>query len=98
MLGYNVVFAPQSICYHVHAGTASSLPPPKVQYLYERNALYTILKNYEALFDLGNLLELGQKGVLQGGDSPQLNQLLEIERSIQTLRSELIELWAVASL
>ncbi|MCP4538739.1 MAG: glycosyltransferase family 2 protein [Chloroflexi bacterium] len=47
ILGYKVAFAPQSICYHVHFGTSSSLLPAKIQYLYERNSLYTIIKNYE---------------------------------------------------
>lgn len=47
IMGYRVVFAPQSVCYHVHFGSSSALSAAKVQYLYERNALYTILKNYE---------------------------------------------------
>ena len=47
ILGYRVAFAPQSVCYHVHFGTSSSLHPAKIQYLYERNTLYTIIKNYE---------------------------------------------------
>jgi GT2 family glycosyltransferase len=47
ILGYKVVFAPQSICYHVHFGSFSMQPEAKIQYLYERNALYTIIKNYE---------------------------------------------------
>jgi GT2 family glycosyltransferase len=47
ILGYKVVFAPQSICYHIHYGSWSKLPRAKVHYLYERNALYTIIKNYE---------------------------------------------------
>lgn len=47
ILGYKVVFAPQSICYHVHFGSFSKQPQAKIQYLYERNALYTIIKNYE---------------------------------------------------
>jgi GT2 family glycosyltransferase len=46
-LGHKVVFAPQSICYHIHYGSSSKLPQAKVLYLYERNALYTIIKNYE---------------------------------------------------
>ncbi len=45
--GYKVAFAPQSICYHVHFGASSSIAPAKMQYTYERNALYTIIKNYE---------------------------------------------------
>ena len=45
--GYKVVFAPRSVCYHVHFGASSRLPATKPRYLYERNALYTIIKNYE---------------------------------------------------
>lgn len=47
ILGYKVVLAPQSLCYHVHYGAFSRQPPARLHYLYERNALYTILKNYE---------------------------------------------------
>jgi GT2 family glycosyltransferase len=47
ILGYKVVFAPQSICYHIHYGSWSKQPQAEVHYLYERNALYTIIKNYE---------------------------------------------------
>jgi GT2 family glycosyltransferase len=47
LLGYKVVFAPASICYHVHFGSTSDQPQAKMVYLYERNALYTIIKNYE---------------------------------------------------
>jgi GT2 family glycosyltransferase len=50
ILGYKVIFAPESVCYHVHFGSSSSLPLAKVEYLYERNALYTILKNYESQY------------------------------------------------
>lgn len=50
ILGYKVIFAPRSICYHVHFGSSSSQPLAKIQYLYERNALYTILKNYESQY------------------------------------------------
>jgi GT2 family glycosyltransferase len=47
ILGYKVVYAPRSICYHVHYGSFSKQPQAKILYLYERNALYTIIKNYE---------------------------------------------------
>jgi GT2 family glycosyltransferase len=47
ILGHKVVLAPKSICYHVHFGSFSKQPEAKLQYLYERNALYTIIKNYE---------------------------------------------------
>ncbi len=47
ILGYKVILAPQSLCYHVHYGAFSQQPQARLHYLYERNALYTILKNYE---------------------------------------------------
>ena len=47
ILGHKVVLAPQSVCYHVHFGSFSKQREAKLQYLYERNALYTIIKNYE---------------------------------------------------
>jgi len=47
VLGYKVAFAPASICYHVHYGSSSKQMPARIHYLYERNALYTIIKNYE---------------------------------------------------
>jgi GT2 family glycosyltransferase len=50
ILGYKVVFAPQSVCYHVHFGSSSKQPHAKIHYLYERNALYTIIKNYEQCY------------------------------------------------
>jgi GT2 family glycosyltransferase len=47
VLGYRVVLQPQSIVYHKHHGTASKLPPEWKYVMYERNALYTIIKNYD---------------------------------------------------
>ena len=47
ILGYKVVYAPQSLCNHIHFGTLSQQPPARITYLYERNALFTIIKNYE---------------------------------------------------
>ena len=47
VLGYRVLFTPQAITYHRHHGTARRLADEKRRLLYERNALYTIIKNYE---------------------------------------------------
>lgn len=47
VLGYRVVFSPGAITYHRHQGTAKHLPREKRTLLYERNALYTIIKNYD---------------------------------------------------
>jgi GT2 family glycosyltransferase/glycosyltransferase involved in cell wall biosynthesis len=48
LLGHAVVLAPQAIAYHRGHATAARLPRHQLRVLYERNALYTILKNYEA--------------------------------------------------
>ncbi len=47
-LGYRVTLTPTAITYHRHHGTAENIPHHRTQVLYERNALYTIYKNYEA--------------------------------------------------
>jgi GT2 family glycosyltransferase len=47
LLGYEVVFTPASVTYHRHHGTAASVADEKKQVLYERNALYTLIKNYD---------------------------------------------------
>jgi len=47
LLGHKVVLVPESICHHAHFGSFSKQPDAKIQYLYERNALSTIIKNYE---------------------------------------------------
>jgi GT2 family glycosyltransferase len=46
-LGHTVVFAPRAVCYHYHFATVGRRPPATMNYLYGRNALYTIIKNYE---------------------------------------------------
>ncbi len=47
ILGYKVVFAPESIIYHIHHGTSKAFGEDKLRYLRERNALYSIFKNYD---------------------------------------------------
>ncbi len=47
VLGYRVVFAPRSICFHKHHGTAARFPDYQLRVLYERNAIYSIVKNYD---------------------------------------------------
>lgn len=47
LLGYKVVLQPASIVYHRLHGTASSLKPWLKYVMYERNAVYTIIKNYD---------------------------------------------------
>ncbi|MFI0609283.1 MAG: glycosyltransferase family 2 protein [Anaerolineae bacterium] len=45
--GYRVVFAPQAVAYHRHHGTAGAMSEVRRNFLYERNALMMVLKNYE---------------------------------------------------
>lgn len=47
LLGYRVTLTPTAITYHRHHGTAGAIPGHRMYLLYERNALYTIYKNYE---------------------------------------------------
>lgn len=44
--GYRVRYIPTSIAYHRHHGTSSAFGQEKLQLLYERNALFSIYKNY----------------------------------------------------
>ncbi len=48
--GGEVVLAPDSVVYHRGHGTLSQHPDSKMRYLMHRNALLTILKNYEHEF------------------------------------------------
>lgn len=48
VLGYRVLFAAKSIAYHRHHGTTQHAPEARRRLLRERNALYSIIKNYEA--------------------------------------------------
>lgn len=47
VLGYRVLFVPTAISYHRGLGTSRKFPTEKRIALYERNALYSIIKNYE---------------------------------------------------
>lgn len=47
VLGQRVLFTPKAVVYHRHHGTGHHLADEKRHLLYERNALYTIIKNYE---------------------------------------------------
>ena len=45
-LGHRVVLCPGAVAFHHHHGTASRFQPYQLNMLRERNALYTIFKNY----------------------------------------------------
>lgn len=45
--GYQVVLNPDAVVYHRHHATASTMYPYQTRLLFERNALMTIIKNYD---------------------------------------------------
>jgi hypothetical protein len=47
VLGYRVIFVPEAVTYHRHHGSAGKLGKYQKQFLYERSALATLIKNYE---------------------------------------------------
>ena len=49
LLGHRVLYAPHALTYHRGHGTSSRMPASQIAVLYERNALYTIIKNYDDL-------------------------------------------------
>ena len=64
IFGYDVRLAAEARAYHRHHGTASRFPDHQKLLLYERNALRTIIKNYELVNAervLGAALMLGAK-------------------------------------
>lgn len=53
--GYLVVYNPRAIAYHHYHKTANTFSKNIVDYLYYRNSLLTILKNF-SIFTIGNML------------------------------------------
>jgi GT2 family glycosyltransferase/glycosyltransferase involved in cell wall biosynthesis len=47
VMGYRVVFAPDAVVRHRHHGTLKNASNDWKQVLYKRNALYSVIKNYE---------------------------------------------------
>jgi GT2 family glycosyltransferase/glycosyltransferase involved in cell wall biosynthesis len=47
VLGYRVLFVPSAVAYHKGHATGSKLPAHQIRVLYERNALATVIKNYD---------------------------------------------------
>lgn len=70
VLGYRVLFVPAAVAYHRGHATASMLPPHQLRVLYERNALATIIKNYDdanlARVLPAALLLAGSRGLIYG--------------------------------
>ncbi|MEM3833371.1 MAG: glycosyltransferase family 2 protein [Thermoprotei archaeon] len=49
LAGYTVVFAPRAIVYHKGGGTARKIGNERIVYLFVRNRITSILKNYELM-------------------------------------------------
>jgi GT2 family glycosyltransferase len=47
VMGYRVAFCPEAVAYHRFHGTSSRFPAHQRTLLYERNAIYSIIKNYD---------------------------------------------------
>ncbi|MGH2810797.1 MAG: glycosyltransferase family 2 protein, partial [Actinomycetota bacterium] len=47
-MGYRILYEPSSLVYHRHHGTAAGMSRDKERFLLERNALLTMIKNFEA--------------------------------------------------
>ena len=45
--GYKVIYAPRAVTYHIHHGWWGQVPSAKVSVLYQRNAMSTLVKNYD---------------------------------------------------
>lgn len=71
LLGHRVRYVPQSVIYHRHHASMKSIGPWREQFLLERNALFTIFKNYDdatlAATLPGAMLLAMRRGVLLGG-------------------------------
>lgn len=55
VLGYRVRFCPEAVVHHLHNGTSKRFDPWKKTVLFERNALCSVIKNYEEA-TLGSVL------------------------------------------
>lgn len=85
--GYKVLFAPKAIVYHKHHGTAKKIALHKLRLLYERNALYTIIKNYEQQYldrILPAALLLVVKRALVYGDLEYRSYQIDVEGTSQS--------------
>ncbi|MFC8192697.1 glycosyltransferase [Cellulomonas sp. NPDC057328] len=74
VLGYRVRYVPASVTYHRHHASMSSIGSWREKFLLERNALYTIYKNYDdgnlQRFLPGAMALAVRRGVALGGDDP----------------------------
>ena len=73
LLGYRVRYVPASLAYHHDCRLVGALTPAEQEFLRERNALYTIFKNYgdenlERSLPANLMLSVRRGTVLGGGD------------------------------
>jgi GT2 family glycosyltransferase/glycosyltransferase involved in cell wall biosynthesis len=81
LLGHRVRFEPASVAYHRHHASMTSLGPWREHFLLERNALFTMFKNYgdellAAVLPAAMALSV-RRGLVRGGDDPSA---LDLER------------------
>jgi GT2 family glycosyltransferase/glycosyltransferase involved in cell wall biosynthesis len=82
LLGYEVRYVPASFVYHRHHASMAEVGSWREHFLLERNALYTIYKNYDdenlrAVMPAALALTVG-RSVARGGDDPHM---LEVTRA-----------------
>ena len=65
ILGHTVVFAPDAVVRHRHHGTMSAFSEHRKHVLYKRNALSSVIKNYEDA-NLGRVLSATLAGTVAG--------------------------------
>jgi GT2 family glycosyltransferase len=74
VLGHDIWYEPAATVRHRHHGTARRIPSHQLRVLTERNALYTIIKNYDdanlALVLPAALMLLNEKALLMAGVDP----------------------------
>jgi GT2 family glycosyltransferase/glycosyltransferase involved in cell wall biosynthesis len=83
LLGHRVRYVPASLVYHRHHATMSRYGRWRETYLLERNALFTIYKNYDdanlaAILPAALALAV-RRGVVLGGDDPTVLDLARVE-------------------
>ena len=75
LLGHRVRYVPTSVVFHKHHASMSGIGQWREQFLLERNALYTIYKNYDernlAAFLPGAMALAMRRGVILGESNPR---------------------------
>ncbi|MEX2256565.1 MAG: glycosyltransferase [Acidimicrobiia bacterium] len=91
LLGYRVRYVPGSVVYHKHHATAARFGAWREHFLLERNALFTIYKNYDddnlrAVLPATLLMAI-RRGISLGGDDPRA---LDLAADSSTRGGELV--------